>query len=95
MSHTFDLIVIFAYLACVIVITVFAGKVFSRGSRTSDDFFLAGRNTKGWVAGLSYTLIAVNADVAPLYAGMSAAMGLSVCWFFLSRFTIGGLRNRY
>jgi Na+/proline symporter len=91
MSHAFDLIVIFAYLAYTFVIGIFAGKIFHRGRRTSDDFFLAGRNMKGWITGLSYTLIAINADVAPLYAGMSAAMGLSVCWFFLSRFTVGWL----
>jgi len=91
MSHSFDLIVIFVYLAGLIVISVFAGKIFHRGRITSDDFFLAGRNKKGWLTGLSYTLIAINADVAPLYAGMSAAMGLSVCWFFLSRFTVGWL----
>ncbi len=91
MNHTLDLIVVFGYLVSTFVIGIFVGKILNRGRTTSDEFFLAGRNATGWLTGLSYTLIAINADVAPLYAGMGAAVGLSVCWFFLSRFTIGWL----
>jgi Na+/proline symporter len=91
MNRTVDLVVVVAYLACTFVIGIFASKLLHRNRKTTDDYFLAGRNMKGWVTGLSFSLVAVNADVAPLYVGMSAAMGLSVCWFFLSRFSIGWL----
>ncbi len=91
MNRTFDLIVVLAYLAGTFCIGIFASKILHRGRKTTEDYFLAGRDMKGWVTGLSFSLVAVNADVAPLYVGMSAAMGLSVCWFFLSRFSVGWL----
>jgi Na+/proline symporter len=91
MNHSFDLGVVLVYLACTFTIGIFASKILHRGRKTTEDFFLAGRNMKGWITGLSFSLAAVNADVAPLYVGMGAAMGLSVCWFYLSRFTIGWL----
>lgn len=89
MNHLIDLVVIFAYLVGTFLIGIFASKILHRGKKTSEDFFLAGRDMKGWLTGLSLTLVAINADVAPLYVGMGAALGLSVCWFFLSRFSIG------
>ena len=91
MNRTVDLVIIVAYLACTFVIGIFASKLLHRNRKTTEDFFLAGRNMKGWITGISFSLVAVNADVAPLYVGMSAAMGLSVCWFFLSRFSIAWL----
>jgi len=91
MNRTFDLLVVLAYLAGTFFVGIFASKIIHRGGATSEDFFLAGRDMKGWITGMSFALVAVNADVAPLYVGMSAAMGLSVCWFFLSRFSIGWL----
>ncbi|OHB44345.1 MAG: hypothetical protein A2Y13_09180 [Planctomycetes bacterium GWC2_45_44] len=91
MNRTFDLVVVLVYLACTFTIGIFASRILHRGRKTTEDFFLAGRDMKGWITGLSFSLAAVNADVAPLYVGMGAAMGLSVCWFYLSRFTIGWL----
>lgn len=91
MKHWVDLCVIIAYLVCTFTIGIFASRILHRGRKTTDDFFLAGRDMKGWITGISFALVAINADVAPLYVGMSAALGLSVCWFFLSRFSIGWL----
>lgn len=91
MKRTFDLAVVIVYLICTFVIGIFASRLLHRNRKTTDDFFLAGRDMKGWVTGLSLSLAAVNADVAPLYVGMGAAVGLSVCWFYLSRFTVGWL----
>jgi Na+/proline symporter len=91
MNRTVDLVIIIAYLACTFVIGIFASKLLHRNRKTTEDYFLAGRDMKGWITGISFSLVAINADVAPLYVGMSAAMGLSVCWFFLSRFSIGWL----
>jgi len=91
MNRTVDLIVVLAYLACTFVIGIFASKLLHRNRKTTEDYFLAGRNMKGWITGISFSLVAINADVAPLYVGVSAAMGLSVCWFFLSRFSLGWL----
>ena len=91
MNRILDLIVVLVYLVCTFTIGIFASRILHRGRKTTEDFFLAGRDMKGWITGLSFSLAAVNADVAPLYVGMGAAMGLSVCWFYLSRFTIGWL----
>jgi SSS family solute:Na+ symporter len=91
MNRTFDLIIVLIYLLGTFFIGIFASKILHRGRKNTEDYFLAGRDMKGWVTGISFAFVAVNADVAPLYVGMSAAMGLSVCWFFLSRFSIGWL----
>jgi solute:Na+ symporter, SSS family len=91
MNRTIDLIIVLAYLAGTFIIGIFASKMLHRSRKTTEDYFLAGRNMKGWITGISFSLVAINADVAPLYVGVSAAMGLSVCWFFLSRFTFGWL----
>jgi len=91
MNRTVDLVVVLIYLACTFTIGIFASRLLHRNRKTTEDYFLAGRGMKGWVTGISLSLAAVNADVAPLYVGMGAAMGLSVCWFYLSRFTIGWL----
>ena len=91
MNRIVDLVVVVAYLVCTFVLGIFASKILHRNRKTTEDYFLAGRNMKGWITGISFSLVAINADVAPLYVGMSAAMGLSVCWFFLSRFTFSWL----
>jgi Na+/proline symporter len=91
MNHLIDLSVIVGYLVCTFTIGIFASKILHRDRKTTDDYFLAGRDMKGWITGISFALVAINADVAPLYVGMSAAMGTSVCWFFLSRFSIAWL----
>ncbi|MEN6386091.1 MAG: sodium:solute symporter [Phycisphaerales bacterium] len=91
MKNWLDLYVVIGYLLCTFTIGIFASKILHRNRKTTDDFFLAGRNMKGWITGLSFSLAAVNADVAPLYVDMGAALGLSVCWFYLSRFTISWL----
>jgi len=91
MNHIIDLSVIVTCLVCIFIIGIFASKILHRDRKTTDDYFLAGRDMKGWITGISFALVAINADVAPLYVGMSAALGTSVCWLFLSRFSLSWL----
>lgn len=60
-----------------------------------DNYFLGGRNMKGWMNGTSYAVTCMNADVAPAYCGMTVITGTFICWFYMSRFglalLIGGL----
>jgi solute:Na+ symporter, SSS family len=60
-----------------------------------ENYFLGGRNMKGWMNGTSYAVTCMNADVAPAYCGMTVITGTFICWWYLSRFglalMIGGL----
>jgi len=66
MLHPIDLLVIVAYLG----LTLGIGLLFARRNRTSDHYFLGGRNFPGWAIGLSFlgstissvTFIAYPAD---------------------------------
>src|SRR4029453_15865800 len=53
-----------------------------------DDYYLAGRGVSGWINGVSHAVTLVNADVAPAYCGMAVVAGLSVAWFYMSRFSL-------
>ncbi len=60
-----------------------------------ENYFLGGRQMKGWMNGTSYAVTCMNADVAPAYCGMTVITGTFICWWYLSRFglalMIGGL----
>lgn len=60
-----------------------------------DNYFLGGRNLKGWLNGTSYAATCMNADVAPAYCGITVITGLYICWWYISRFglalMIGGI----
>ncbi|MEE2659061.1 MAG: hypothetical protein VX733_11190 [Candidatus Latescibacterota bacterium] len=60
-----------------------------------ENYFLGGRQMKGWMNGTSYAVTCMNADVAPAYCGMTVITGTFICWWYLSRFglalMIGGI----
>ncbi len=85
-SHTIDAIVVVAYLGLSFVIGLWARRFWRAGQEDEESFYLAGRRVPAWVNGVSYAATAINADVAPLYCGMAAVIGLPVAWFYLSRF---------
>lgn len=85
-SHAADLIVIAVYLAATLVIGLWAHRLWRTGREDEESYYLAGRRVPAWMNGVSYAATAINADVAPLYCGMAAVVGLPVAWFYLSRF---------
>ena len=85
-SHTLDLLVIVAYLATSLTIGLWAHRLWRTGPEDEESYYLAGRRVPAWMNGVSYAATAINADVAPLYCGMAAVIGLPVAWFYLSRF---------
>lgn len=85
-SHTADLLVIAAYLAATLVIGLWAHRLWRTGPEDEESYYLAGRRVPAWMNGVSYAATAINADVAPLYCGLAAVIGLPVAWFYLSRF---------
>ncbi len=85
-SHTADLLVIAAYLAATLIIGLWAHRLWRTGPEDEESYYLAGRRVPAWMNGVSYAATAINADVAPLYCGMAAVIGLPVAWFYLSRF---------
>jgi len=65
---TLDYLIMAAYMLFLIVMSLYYRK-FAQSSM--DNFFLGGRNLKGWLNGTSYAATCMNADVAPAYCGMN------------------------
>ena len=89
-AHSLDIAVMVLYLVASFAIGIIASRMISA---TSDEegFYLAGRKMPGWMNGISYAVTAMNADVAPLYCGLTVVIGLPVAWYYLSRFTFAWL----
>jgi SSS family solute:Na+ symporter len=85
-SHAADFLVIAVYLAATLVIGLWAHRLWRSGPEDEESYYLAGRRVPALMNGVSYAATAINADVAPLYCGMAAVIGLPVAWFYLSRF---------
>ena len=89
---TIDYLIMAAYMLFLIAMSLYYRK-FAQSSM--DNFFLGGRNLKGWLNGTSYAATCMNADVAPAYCGMTVITGLYICWWYISRFglalMIGGI----
>lgn len=85
-AHVADVIVIAIYLAATFIIGVWAHRAWRTGREDEEDYYLAGRRVPAWVNGVSFAATAINADVAPLYCGIAAVVGLPVAWFYISRF---------
>jgi SSS family solute:Na+ symporter len=85
-THAADLLVIAVYLAATLGIGIWAHRLWRTGPEDEESYYLAGRRVPAWMNGVSYAATAINADVAPLYCGMAAVIGLPVAWFYLSRF---------
>jgi len=80
-----DWIVIGVYFCALLAIGLYYRRF---ATRSMEDYFLSGRRNSGWSNGVSYAAALMNADVAPTYSGLAVAMGVFVCWFYLSRFGI-------
>ncbi len=89
-AHTIDTVVIGIYLLVSFGIGAFASRILRTGEG-EEGYYLAGRRMPGWVNGISYAVTAMNADVAPLYCGLTAVIGLPIAWYYLSRFTFAWL----
>ena len=78
-----DILIVGAYMGMIAYIAwrsrKFAGK-------SLENYFLGGRNMRGWMAGISYAASMMSADSAVGYGGMAVVTGLFVCWFYLARF---------
>jgi len=87
-----DYIIMAIYMLSLIAMSLYYRK-FAQSSM--DNYFLGGRNLKGWLNGTSYAATCMNADVAPAYCGMTVITGLYICWWYISRFglalMIGGI----
>ena len=87
-----DVLIILVSLGVVLAVGLYYYR-FAR--RSSENYFLGGRNLPGWANGISYAATAMNSDVAPAYCGLMAATGLYLSWWYLSRFGlalfIGGI----
>ena len=86
-----DCVVLAAYLIISFVAGICANKILKSSNKSADGYFLAGRSMPGWLTGISNAVTAMNADVAPAYLGVTLAVGLPVCWFYFSRFSLGVL----
>lgn len=89
-AHTLDIAVMVIYLVASFGIGIVASRMLS-ASDDEEGFYLAGRKMPGWMNGISYAVTAMNADVAPLYCGLTVVIGLPVAWYYLSRFTFAWL----
>ena len=85
-AHAADTVVIAIYLVATMVVGVSAHRIWRTTGDGEEEYYLAGRRVPAWVNGASYAATAINADVAPLYCGLTAVIGLPVAWFYLSRF---------
>lgn len=84
--QTADVVVVVLYLLTTFVVGILAHRFWRSGETTDEEYYLAGRRVPAWVNGVSYAATAINADVAPLYCGLAAVIGLPVAWFYISRF---------
>ena len=74
--HFIDWVILASYLFLTLILSFWA----SRKSRTQDDYFVAGRQLSGWLAGASMAATTFSIDT-PLYvAGLVATRGLSGNW---------------
>lgn len=89
-AHSLDIAVMVLYLIGSFAIGIVASRMLNT-SQDEEGFYLAGRQLPGWMNGISYAVTAMNADVAPLYCGLTVVIGLPVAWYYLSRFTFAWL----
>lgn len=88
-AHFADAVIVVIYMLVSFGLGIFGHKVLRTKKDAEEGYFLAGRKVPGWLNGVSMAATYVNADVAPAYCGMAAVVGLSVSWFYLSRFGVG------
>ncbi|MEM9354171.1 MAG: sodium:solute symporter, partial [Planctomycetota bacterium] len=88
-DNVIDAIVVGGYLVLSFGFGLFASKLLkTEGAEGEEGYYLAGRKVPGWMNGISYAVTAMNADVAPTYAGFAVVVGLPIAWFYLPRFAL-------
>lgn len=83
-----DAVIVAVYLALTFGFGIFARNLLHSDTKGEEGYYLAGRKMPGWLTGISTAVTAMNSDVAPTYCGMAVVVGLSISWFYLSRFGI-------
>lgn len=78
-----DYVVMALYLAGLIGLGLHYRKF---ANKSLENYFLAGRQFKGWITGTSYAVTCMNAGVPLVYCGMAVVTGTWICWFYISRF---------
>lgn len=86
-----DAVVVVVYLLVTFAVGIFAHRFWRADHQSDEEYYLAGRRVPAWVNGISYAATAINADVAPLYCGLAAVIGVPVAWYYLSRFGLAWL----
>ena len=98
-KHVIDLAIVFAF----VLYSVAAGFLSRRrASRSLEEYFLAGRQVRGWRAGMSMAATQFAADTPLLVAGLIAASGVFSLWrlwiyalaFLLMGFVLGAAWRR-
>jgi SSS family solute:Na+ symporter len=78
-----DYVVMALYLAGLIGLGLYYRKF---ANKSLENYFLGGRQFKGWITGTSYAVTCMNAGVPLVYCGMAVVTGTWICWFYISRF---------
>ena len=81
-----DPAVVALYLIATFWLGLRGSKLLHSERESEEDYYLAGRSVPGWINGVSYAVTLINADVALVYCGVAAGVGLPVAWFYISRF---------
>ena len=84
--HPLDWIAILGYLAVAIAVGTAMSR---RASRSTDDFYLAGRSLPWWVAGTSLVATTFAADTPLFVAGLVRTDGIAGNWLWWG-FVVGG-----
>ena len=78
-----DYLVLGAYMASLLIV----GLYYRRAARKNlESYFLAERKMPGWLTGFSYAATCLNTDSVVAYCGMTVICGVSICWWYISRF---------
>lgn len=77
----------YAVLGAYMVSLVAIGFYYRRfAHKDLESYFLAGRKMPGWLTGFSYAATCLNTDAVIAYCGMTVICGISICWWYISRF---------
>jgi Na+/proline symporter len=88
---TFDWVVLLAYLGFTLGVAFFYRK---RASSGIEEFFVSGRNTPWWLAGVSMVATTFAADTPLAVTGMTAAGGVAANWLWWN-FALSGLLTTF
>lgn len=84
--QTIDVVIMGLYMVGLVGL----GLHYRRFAQASlENYFLGGRNLKGWLSGTSYAVTCYNAEVGTVYCGMTVSTGMFICWWYFSRFGLG------